>query len=104
MDVLKTLDALHEVEKTIMMLSTRVPKRDYDASLGALRVCQNTIETLMQALFKLEPTSQEVADARTILMGLEEVINPIKWKIDKFIDDPEFIEDMARLFRGEKKT
>ena len=53
-----------------------VPKKDHDAAIGSLKVCQNTIETLMQALSKIDPKSPEVGQAWAILAGLEAIITP----------------------------
>jgi hypothetical protein len=77
-------DKLQEIEEAVTLLGTRVPRRDYDAAIGALQVCQNTIETLTTALFKVKPKSVEVANARTILAGLEAIIDT---KFDEYTAD-----------------
>ena len=53
-----------------------VPKRDYNAAIGSMKVCQNMIETLMVELRKLDPASRAAADASSILAGLEAIITP----------------------------
>lgn len=53
-----------------------VPKRDYNAAIGSMKVCQNMIETLMVELRKLDPASRAAADAGIILGGLEAIITP----------------------------
>ena len=76
----KTLEAW---VKTLDM----VPKKDYDALIGSVKVTQNMIETLMQALFKVDPKNPAVGDARSILAGLEAIVTPDRMKEDyNFID------------------
>ena len=65
----KTMDAW------VKMLDM-VPKRDYNAAVGSMKVCQNTIETLMVELRRLEPANRAAADASIILGGLEAIITP----------------------------
>lgn len=77
-------DRLREIEEAITLLGTRVPRRDYDAAIGALHVCQTTIESLMTTLFALKPKSREVANARTVLAGLEAIIDT---KFDEYTAD-----------------
>ena len=77
-------DRLHEIEEAITLLGTRVPRRDYDAAIGALHVCQTTIESLMTTLAKLKPKSKEVANARSVLAGLEAIIDT---KFDDYTAD-----------------
>lgn len=71
--------AQEEARHWKMMAGLRVPKRDHDAVLKSMSVCQNTIERLMLALYKLKPNHPEVADARDILQYLEHLIqnNPL---------------------------
>lgn len=71
--------AQEEARHWKMMAGLRVPRRDYDAVLKSMSVCQNTIERLMLALYKLKPNHPEVADARVILGMLEHLIqnNPL---------------------------
>ena len=77
-------EKLRDIESTITLLATRVPRRDYDAAVGALKICQHTIETLMNIIFKIDPTSREVANARSILAGLEAIIDT---KFDEHTSD-----------------
>jgi len=63
-----------KVKELELLVAVRVPRRDYDAIVKSMSVCQNTIERLMVALFKVKPKSQEVADARDILQYLEHLI------------------------------
>jgi len=85
--------AQEEARHWKMMAGLRVPRRDYDAVLKSMAVCQNTIERLMLALFKLKPKSEEVADARIILGMLEHLIqnNPLMQ------DEDWKARDMARV-------
>lgn len=71
--------AQEEARHWKMMANLRVSKRDHDAVLKSMSVCQNTIERLMLALYKLKPNHPEVADARIILGMLEHLIqnNPL---------------------------
>ena len=71
--------AQEEARHWKMMAGLRVPKRDHDAVLKSMSVCQATIERLMIALYKLKPNHPEVADARIILGLLEHLIqnNPL---------------------------
>jgi hypothetical protein len=62
------------IKELELLVAVRVPRRDYDAIVKSMSVCQNTIESLMVALFKVKPKSQEVADARDILQYLEHLI------------------------------
>ena len=62
------------IKELELLVAARVPRRDYDAIVKSMSVCQNTIERLMVALFKVKPKSQEVADARDILQYLEHLI------------------------------
>jgi hypothetical protein len=66
--------ALARIKELELLVAVRVPRRDYDAIVKSMSVCQNTIESLMVALFKVKPKSQEVADARDILQYLEHLI------------------------------
>ena len=66
--------ALARIKELELLVAVRVPRRDYDAIVKSMSVCQNTIERLMVALFKVKPKSQEVADARDILQYLEHLI------------------------------
>jgi len=67
------------IKELELLVAARVPRRDYDAIVKSMSVCQNTIERLMVALFKVKPKNQEVADARDILQYLEHLIqnNPL---------------------------
>ena len=67
------------IKELELLVAVRVPRRDYDAIVKSMSVCQNTIERLMVALFKVKPKNQEVADARDILQYLEHLIqnNPL---------------------------
>ena len=71
----KTMDAW------VKMLDM-VPKRDYNAAVGSMKVCQNTIETLMVELRRLEPANRAAADASIILGGLEAIITPDRMEGD----------------------
>ena len=71
----KTMDAW------VKMLDM-VPKRDYNAAVGSMKVCQNTIETLMVELRRLEPANRATADASIILGGLEAIITPDRMESD----------------------
>jgi len=62
--------------QTWVKMLDMVPKKDHDAAIGSLKVCQNTIETLMQALSKIDPKSPAVGQAWPILAGLEAIITP----------------------------
>jgi hypothetical protein len=62
--------------QTWVKMLDMVPKKDHDAAIGSLKVCQNTIETLTQALSKIDPKSPEVGQAWAILAGLEAIITP----------------------------
>ena len=64
-----------KIKELELLVAVRVPRRDHDAVLKSMSVCQNTIERLMLALFKLKPKSEEVADARIILGMLEHLID-----------------------------
>ena len=66
--------AQQKIKELELLVAVRVPRRDYDAIVKSMSVCQNTIERLMIALFKLKPKSQDVADARDILQYLEHLI------------------------------
>jgi hypothetical protein len=68
-----------KIKELELLVAVRVPRRDYDAVLKSMSVCQNTIERLMLALYKLKPNHPEVADARVILGMLEHLIqnNPL---------------------------
>ena len=63
------------MEAWVKMLDM-MPKRDYNAAIGSMKVCQNMIETLMVELRKLDPASRAAADASSILAGLEAIITP----------------------------
>lgn len=67
--------AQQKIKELELLVAVRVPRRDYDAIVKSMSVCQNTIERLMIALFKLKPKSQDVADARDILQYLEHLIS-----------------------------
>jgi len=71
--------AQERIKELELLVAARVPRRDYDAIVKSMSVCQNTIERLMVALFKVKPKNQEVADARDILQYLEHLIqnNPL---------------------------
>jgi len=74
-EMAETLEkALARIKELELLVAVRVPRRDYDAIVKSMSVCQNTIESLMVALFKVKPKSQEVADARDILQYLEHLI------------------------------
>ena len=74
-EMAETLEkALAKIKELELLVAVRVPRRDYDAIVKSMSVCQNTIESLMVALFKVKPKSQEVADARDILQYLEHLI------------------------------
>ena len=74
-ELAETLEkALARIKELELLVAARVPRRDYDAIVKSMSVCQNTIESLMVALFKVKPKSQEVADARDILQYLEHLI------------------------------
>ena len=74
-EMAETLEkALARIKELELLVAVRVPRRDYDAIVKSMSVCQNTIENLMVALFKIKPKSQEVADARDILQYLEHLI------------------------------
>jgi len=74
-EMAETLEkALARIKELELLVAARVPRRDYDAIVKSMSVCQNTIERLMVALFKVKPKSQEVADARDILQYLEHLI------------------------------
>ena len=74
-ELAETLEkALARIKELELLVAVRVPRRDYDAIVKSMSVCQNTIESLMVALFKVKPKSQEVADARDILQYLEHLI------------------------------
>lgn len=55
-------------------LADSVPKRDYNAIVRSMSVCQGTMEQLMLALRKVQPESPVVADALVILDLLEHLI------------------------------
>ena len=59
-----------------------VPKRDYDALIGSVKVTQNMIESLMVALRKHDPASPIAHDASIILGGLEAIVTPARMKED----------------------
>ena len=83
----KTMDAW------VKMLDM-VPKRDYSAAIGSMKVCQNTIETLMVELRRLEPANRAAADASIILGGLEAIITPDRMEGDyNFNNGPIFGRD-----------
>ena len=74
-EMAETLEkALARIKELELLVAVRVPRRDYDAIVKSMSMCQNTIESLMVALFKVKPKSQEVADARDILQYLEHLI------------------------------
>ena len=74
-EMAETLEkALAKIKELELLVAVRVPRRDYDAIVKSMSICQNTIERLMVALFKVKPKSQEVADARDILQYLEHLI------------------------------
>ena len=74
-EMAETLEkALARIKELELLVAVRVPRRDYDAIVKSMSICQNTIERLMVALFKVKPKSQEVADARDILQYLEHLI------------------------------
>jgi hypothetical protein len=82
-----------KIKELELLVAVRVPRRDYDAVLKSMSVCQNTIERLMLALYKLKPNHPEVADARIILGMLEHLIqnNPL-------MQDEEWVaRDKARV-------
>jgi len=62
------------IKELELLVAARVPRRDYDAIVKSMSVCQNTIERLMVALFKVKPNHPEVGDARDILQFLEHLI------------------------------
>jgi len=62
------------IKELELLVAVRVPRRDYDAIVKSMSVCQNTIERLMVALFKVKPNHPEVGDARDILQFLEHLI------------------------------
>lgn len=78
-------DALNRIKLRIVDLEREVTKvkRDHNAAIGALRVCQTTIETLTTELFALHPHNQAVGNARDVLNALELIVTP----------DPHPIED-----------
>jgi hypothetical protein len=63
-----------KIKELELLVAVRVPRRDYDAIVKSMSVCQNTIERLMLALFKVKPNHPEVGDARDILQYLEHLI------------------------------
>jgi len=64
-----------------------VPRRDYDAVIGSVKVTQNMIESLMVELRKHDPASSIARDASIILGGLEAIVTPARMKEDyNFID------------------
>ena len=68
-----------------------VPKRDHEAAIGSMKVCQNTIETLMVELREWDPANRAAADASIILGGLEAIITPDLIKGDyNFANGPIF--------------
>ena len=88
MNTKEARERLREIDEAMVMLNSRVPRRDYDAAVDALKVCQTTIETLTTELYALHPHSVAVGDARTILAGLEAIINTqfSEWTADKIHD------------------
>ena len=69
------------IKELELLVAARVPRRDYDAIVKSMSVCQNAIECLMVALFKVKPNHPEVGDARDILQFLEHLIqnnNPMQ--------------------------
>jgi len=66
---------LRELNETRFFRDLRVPRRDHDAVLKSMSICQSMIERLMISLFKASPKHPDVADARTILALLEDMIN-----------------------------
>jgi hypothetical protein len=68
-----------ELVEARMMRDLRVPRRDHDALLKSMSICQSMIERLMISLFKASPKHPDVADARTILALLEDMIH---WNSD----------------------
>ena len=74
-EMAETLEkALARIKELELLVAARVPRRDYDAIVKSMSVCQNTIERLMVALFKVKPNHPEVGDARDILQFLEHLI------------------------------
>jgi len=67
---------LRELNETRFLRDLRVPRRDHDEVLKSMSICQSMIERLMISLFKASPKHPDVADARTILALLEDMI---KW-------------------------
>ena len=69
-------DQKDKTMKAWVKMLDMVPKRDYDAAIGSMKVCQNTIETLMVELRKHDKASKVAQDASIILGGLEAIITP----------------------------
>ena len=84
-------DQKDKTMKAWVKMLDMVPKRDYDAAIGSMKVCQNTIETLMVELRKHDKASKVAQDASIILGGLEAIITPDRMEGDyNFANGPIF--------------
>jgi len=89
-EMAETLEkALAKIKELELLVAVRVPRRDYDAIVKSMSMCQNQIETMALELTRLEPRNRVAQDAFVVLGLLESMItaNPDMqtedWKADQ---------------------
>ena len=108
-EMAETLEkALARIKELELLVAVRVPRRDYDAIVKSMSMCQNQIETMALELTRLEPHNRVAADAFVVLGLLESMItaNPDmqteEWKADakakQDVRDAEYEKSRSEAF------